>query len=252
MFTSRQLLASLIQPGLSGIFLLLGLGYAATAQALTLNSTYGIWSNPIGGENIRFAQDGSESQIRWGIAVPSSDLLSDQSGLGFQGIGDTTVEIDQLFQVGTLRHSNRPVRTGTSIDGVSLTVGFNFAELEQPALFDFEFTIDETANIAGSCPYPGIIPCSDQISWVTSSTSRTLLYNDQEYTLELAGVRQGFTNDLQESFISQEGGMNTAFLFGRLTAAPTSQPVPESGVGVGLLTIALLGFGWRQRKSANH
>jgi len=224
--------------------------FAASANALTLGSSSGTWSNTIGGSNISYGTVGSESQVRWGVATPNS-------GLGFTGVGSSSFGIGSIFQVGTLRHFNNPVQGGTAASSVNLTTVLNFSNVGGSPLsksFDFNFGIDETPNSGdvANCPYVSTIPCSDKIFIPTAFPTDTFTIGNTAYTLQLLGFSKTVGGSIVNSFISDESQTNTAYLYGKITAAPVSKDVPEPTTlaGVSLLGAYLLTQGRKLKVKA--
>lgn len=214
-----------------------------TASAsVTLGLSEGVWSNPVGGTNITYLFDqfvaygnGKSDQIWWGTQSQGQG----QSGLGFTGATPPpdTFDLGDPFEVGMLRHFNNPIEFGTHATAVDLTVSLAF---DDPAGVsgDFTFTllINETLNSPG--------PVDDIISFPTSMSSETIEIGGNVYVLQLLGF--GDTpGDLQDQFVSPEGGTNATYLWGRLTQPAIPAP--------GALLLGAMGtvlVGWlRQRRT---
>lgn len=221
----------------SAIALALGTTLAALpAQALTLNSSVGTWGSVTGGSSINYTTVGLEQQVRWGDPA----TLNGQSGLGFTGIGALLLNPGSLFQVGTLRHFNQPIWSGTAASAVDLSISLNFLEAGLQT-FDFSFDIDETPN-SGTCAYFSVTPCADKVSWASALPAQSFVASGVEYTLELLGFSSTLGGPLVADFISQEGGNNTAYLYAKVTEVP-SEDVPEP---LGILgVLAAIGLGRR-------
>ncbi len=215
------------------------------AEAITLTSVSGSWSEPQGGSNIRYVEQGGASQIFWG--EPGFVQLG-QSGLSFLGSQNIEIETEAAFQVGQLTHFNMPVVTGTAVSAVNLTIGLLFEDIDQSDVFEFVFSIEETPNgRVEDCPYVGLPPCPDRISWTSLSSSNAIIIDGQAYILQLLGFQDPLTGVYEDGFISQEGSQNQALLFGRLVLAPPSQDVPEPGLWIGLVSAAAYGvYRWRR------
>ncbi len=211
-----------ISVSLPGLILLASWGGMTTeVSALTLSGSVGYWSNPIIEQNantrIQYQTFGFENQIRWGIPATSG---APNSALGFTGVGATTFNPGDIFQLGTLRHYNNPVfaPSPTAVD-LSLNLAFSNPGISQN--FRFTFNINETPNNltshpGGVCPYFSITPCSDRIAWSNAISSNTFNVGGINYQLELLGFRNSPTGGLVTEFISQENQINTVSLFGRL------------------------------------
>jgi len=238
-------LSTLAKTTLSGVAITATLGcLASSADALTLASSSGSWGSAVGGINVTDQTvavgfgNGTENQVRWGISVGSG-----QSGLGFTGVGLTNFEIDQIFEVGTLRHFNTPISGGTGADSVPLNIALSLSDPLINQTFDFNFVIDETSNVP-PCQFasdPGN-PCSDKISFSNAVSSSNFMIDGTKYTLELLGFRDTPAGTPVNAFISQEGSTNSATLFAKITTPPSEKvPEPTAMVGLGLLGLYIMG-----------
>ncbi len=218
------------------------LAISTTAQALTLNSSSGSWSNAVGGSGINYTTVDGKSQVRWGSPVGSQ-----QSGLGFTGVGSTTILPGTSFVVGTLSHFNQPIWAGAA-SGVDLTINLDLVGLGSH-LFKFTMAIDETPN-SGTCAFYSVTPCADKISWVNAQAPQTFTSGGKNYTLTLTGFTNAPNGSLVTDIISQEGGNNAAYLYASLTQVkPPTDDVPEPMGALGLLGAIALGW-WRKPKVA--
>ncbi len=225
---------------LTGGLLLVAL--IGSANAVTISAVDGTWTGTTGGSNVNYQTVAtsygnlSEDQVRWGTGS------SGQSGLGFTGVGTPyTFNINDVFEIGQLRHFNNPINAGTAASQAFLTISMNFSD---PAglngAFDFTFAIDETSNAPGP-------PLSDDlITFPASYASETFEISGIDYTLQLLGFGD-ISTSLLDDFSSPEGGTNDTLLWGRIT---TPNPVPEPATmllfGIGLLGLA----GVNRRKHA--
>jgi len=237
-------LSLLTKTTLSGLAITATIGcLSASADALTLASSSGTWGSTVGGIDVTKSTvavgfgNGTENQVRWG-----ESLGSGQSGLGFTGVGLTNFGIDQIFEVGTLRHFNTPISGGTGADEVPLDIALSFSDPLIGQTFDFNFVIDETSNDP-PCKYtsdPGN-PCSDKISFSDAFSSSTFMIDGTKYTLELLGFHDTPTGTPVNEFISQEGDTNQTKLFAKITTSTEKVPEPTTMVGLGLFGLYLLG-----------
>jgi hypothetical protein len=214
----------------------------AASAAVTLGLSEGVWSNPVGGTDITYLYDqfdlygnGKSDQILWGTGYFDPEL---QSGLGFTGAAPppATFGLGDPFQVGKLEHYNNWLVSGTQATAADLTVGLAF---DDPAgvsgNFTFTLLIDETSNVPD--------PVDDIIYFPESISAETIEIDGTVYVLELLGFGDD-PGDLQEQFVSPEGGTNETFLWGRLTQRPII-PAPGAlllgAMGTGLI-------GWLRRR----
>ncbi|ERT05277.1 putative rTX protein [Lyngbya aestuarii BL J] len=213
------------------------------ANALTLNSSSGSWSNPIGGEFIQYQTIGKENQIRWGDSLG----LGEQSGLGFTGVDATELELENVFEIGTLSHFNNVIYGNTAASAVNLTLDLDFVELGMKT-FDFNLEIDETPN-DGNCMYYSVSnDCSDKISFPTAFSPESFEIDGVSYTLSLVGFSYGADQSILSDFISQEKMTSEAILYGKITAvenltAFSTQPgkqVSEPQTLGGILALGLI------------
>lgn len=209
---------------------------ATNANALTLNSTNGVWSNPIGGSNISYETIGDENQIRWGTPAGSRSADDENSGLGFTGVGVTPIVIESEFLLGTLRHFNNPVSLSTIVTSVDLVIALDLAGIGIKE-FEFTFLIDETANSLNPCPYGDTQPCADAITWNNAFAPQNFSDGGINYTLELLGFGSGGSIT---QFISDEGTTNSAGLYARITQDSRNVPTPAAVLPVltGMLSAA--------------
>lgn len=217
---------------------------------------------------VEFVEADGASQVRWGNPASGGEKVyvktgknkgywkevfdyQDKSGLGFKGVQDLSVEAGNIFNLGSLIHYNKPIYDPAATQ-VDFSLALNFADLGlDEQLFNFSLNIDETPNNQKNCPYTttGSGGCSDRITWEQSITSEnTFNFEGEDYTLELVGF--GNVNNsqvtfdsfqIQQDFISQEGGESKANLYGRLTKiakgdhASEEIPEPAALLGLGLL-----------------
>ena len=189
------------------------------------------------------------------IWVPPT--YKNQSGLGYAGVSNLDVDVNEVFNLGQLTHFNQTIwgdgLAGTNSEfSLQLDLGDGIGSKN----FDFAFSIDETRNNKGNnnngkdCAYHTTagLGCSDKIAWDFSLNEKnTFEYEDEKYSLELVG----FGSDLSSSnivneFISQEGGDNSANLFARLVKVDTTKDIPEPASLLGLAGLGL--FFARSRK----
>jgi hypothetical protein len=240
-------LSTLAKTTLSGVAITATLGcLASSADALTLASSSGSWSNvlldngitvnPPGGNTVEFLTVGNESQVRWG--VPLSD---EKSGLGFTGVTSQSFDVGEMFSVGTLRHFNQSV-TQPFVTKADLGITLDFITPSVSQTFNFTFDINETINQPPpACPV-GNPPCADIVTLPSTFPTETFNIGGVDYTLELLGFRDPVTGEPVKQFVSPENGKpNSATLFAKITTPSEKVPEPTAMVGLGLFGLYLIG-----------
>lgn len=186
----------------------------------------------------------------WHVA-PTADF---QSGLGFAGVSDLSLDIGQVFNVGQLTHFNQTIwGDGTDATTASLSLDLNFGETGLGTqTFDFDISIDETLNSAAICDYQTDEGkgCSDRIAWDFSIDQESAFeFGGEQYTLELVGFsEQVAASSIVNDFISQEEGDNSANLFARLVKVDGTQEIPEPASLLGLAGLSLFAVGTRKKR----
>ena len=193
---------------------------ADPAPTLSISAT--LFHSPVGGTSITYCgQAGSPSctttpadQVRWGQPWDGTN----KSGLGFDKSTSQVITYGTSFAIGTLTHFNFPTTAGTSATGVSLDLHIVVdPSIPGPSLFDstitIPFTINETPN-AEPCPFPSTIgnPCSDKITFGTSTFQLTNTSNNTVYDLQILGFVDVVNPTPVSELISQEGGTSSAVL----------------------------------------
>ena len=196
----------------------------ARAESVTLSSSTGTWSNPVGPGvgTVSYQTVAGENQIRWGNSA--SFPVNSKSGLGFKGIAPPplTFNTGTEFEVGDLRHFNNPINSGTQITSAKLTIHLAFSDPSGlNGTFPFTFNIDETPNTGTPTQN------ADHISFGGGGfANETVNIGGTLYTLQLLGFRDA-ANQLVSQFDSLEGSTNSATLVGQITSElPPSTVVP--------------------------
>jgi hypothetical protein len=188
--------------------------------APTLTITSATFHTPVGGSSISFCGQTAApaclapppTQVRWGQPAGPTE----QSGLGFAASAPHTISYGVSFPIGSLTHFNFPTFSGTSASGVSLDLHLRVdPSIAGPALFDqsitIPFTIDETTN-AEPCPYPSTTPCSDKITFGTSTFALNSTADFTVYDLQILGFVDPNTPTPVSGLISDENGNSSAVL----------------------------------------
>jgi hypothetical protein len=217
---------------------------ASSVEALVLDDIVGSWSNMVGaGATEEYRTVGDEVQALWG--TPGS---SGKSGLGFTPNQALPIVLDGEFEIGTLRHFNNTIQPPAAT-AVDLTTDLTFTDPDGSSTFPFTFSIEETEN-QEPCPYPSTTPCSDRIGFPGEMPFEEFDVNGGTYRLDIVGFKVSPTDPLLEEFISNEGGTNSALLYGEITLTrlevdidikPGSCPNPLNLRNKGVLPVAVLG-----------
>jgi len=229
----------------------------SSAATITFSNMVATWSDVVGGTNVNFAGNGTgDATIQWGTPVNQPN----QSGYNFEGLG---VPIEVVlppsptpdFVLGEFTHFNFPIRVGTSLSSVRLTIGTD-VEVDGSPLGNYSFVYDvlhnETPNGANPCADGGangvgvnINGCADNVSTQFNALSDSFQIGSDLYTLDIRGFLLNGNPLL--SFWTIENQENTAQVLARVQL--TTQQVPEP------MTLALVGSGlaaaaWRRRRRA--
>jgi hypothetical protein len=203
-----------------------GVGQAVADPAPGFSIQSVNFSNAISGDPTSVSYCGSSpqspcainpfAQVRWGI--PGG--LTDQSGLGFDPAASHVVVYNDTFDLGTLTHFNWPTIDGTWASAVDLDLHLRIdPSIAGPAIFDqtiqIPFTVHETPNddTVTPCPYsPSLTPCSDKITFGTSTFDLGAASATTNYELDIVGFFDAATSTTVDGLVSEESASTSAVL----------------------------------------
>ena len=231
----RSIFASL----LSGLLLL---ATAGGASALSMTGMSVDWQNVTGGTNINYYEAyvgfGShlESRAMWGESSYGSYI---QSGLGFTAASTpAALELNQVFDLGILRHFNMPVLMDTAASALQLALDVfitDTAGFDQTLSLLVDFNIDETPNNGSSD--------ADIVNFAAPD-----LASGANLVLKLVGFGTSPDNLVSE-IATDEWWTSTTHMYGVITEGVVSAPVPTPEPAT--MVLASLGFGalaWARRR----
>lgn len=215
----------------------------SASGAITLSSSNGTWSewqpqgltpDPI------LETSGSENRIRWGVPMTMANY--GQTFLGFRGESGVAITGGSPFLVGTLRHYNTPINTGTGVTSVDLDLAMDFGS--GPVLTSMTLDMTETVGDYGNG--------ADTVTLPTAFSAQSFQVNGTTYQLQLLGFRDG-SGDSVSSLVTpeprfcQSDNQRCAGLWAEVSE--TTTPIPAPGAlllaGLGAVAVSLL----RQRRT---
>jgi hypothetical protein len=185
------------------------------------------FSNVVGGTMIDYCGQAGYAacgatpvdQVRWGEPA----FTVEKSGLGFDPAASHVLAYNTSFALGTLTHFNLPTYSGTWASGVTLNLQLRVDPSTGGApLFDapisIPFTVDETPNDSTmTCPYPSISPCSDKITFGTSTFQLGHATATTAYQLSINGFIDPTSFATKDGLISEESMQTSAVLVATLS-----------------------------------
>ncbi|MGE3933334.1 MAG: THxN family PEP-CTERM protein [Rhodospirillaceae bacterium] len=229
----------------------------AEAVTFTIHDVTYEWTGTTGGDagNIVERTVGNREEVRWGVPFQGDpNSIDNRSGLGIEpdfgvfGALPFNVTENQNFPLGKLTHFNLPLQLGPIPSSAFLDVSVQI-EVDSQTInagpFMFRFDIEETFNQA-PCPafqISGTV-CDDRITPFTAAP-QTFSFDSQEFTITITGFCVTCNGgDPLPTFITEEGGLRSAFLIAQITVVDrppqAGEPATLLGFGFGLAGLALV------------
>lgn len=215
---------------------------------------YGYWHKGWHWEKVAVTKEKEKWVDNGNWVAPTADY---KSGLGFEGVSNLSLDVGEIFNIGTLTHFNQTINDNAA-NSAELSLALDFGAGIGSQTFDFVMSVDETVNNEGynnngaDCAYytESGKGCSDKITWdFALDQESSFTYNNEEYSLELVGFAESLaTQNLVSHFISQEKADNSASIFARLVKVDTTKDIPEPASLLGLAGLGL--FVARSRKKS--
>lgn len=174
--------------------------------------------------------------------------LTGSSQLAFDGIGSDAGDagyqagLGSVFSLGTLKYTNMPTYFSQGVNGVDLSVGVGFGNLNTSRVFNFRAAINNTWNVPGDNP--------DTVSLSGFSSPFQFSYAGNNYRFSLLGFSSNGGASFNNSFTIGEGQFIKTQLYGRFDTVEM-EPVPVPAA-LGLFAsglIGLVGLGHRSRRA---
>ena len=215
------------------IIFLLYLLISTTANALTVDTVSGIWTDIDGGDNVTGMLS---SEIRWG-----SGTGTNRSGFSFDGNNSINFEIGESFSLGEFTHYNY-VDYGSYVYSADLAITLLFSDpsgIEET--LNFTFDLVETPNNATPTTNPAN---NDIVSFPLSYAVETFEIDNVEYTLKLIGFGDDVSSIVNQ-FSTTERASNTTTLWAQVTAPV---PIPAAAWLLGSGLVGLVGLRRKMKK----
>ena len=212
------------------------------AGPITISNVTGTWqnANPAAAATYANAAGSLEDFVHWG----GTGSAANDSGYRFDPIdGSLNPTLATPFALGTFTHQNQTI-FGTPISSVQYAFGFS-TNGDPIALNDiFNFSHNETPNTPGTCVYASLTPCADAVVVSSVNLNSLIDVGGDLYFFNLLGFSTNGGATISSQFISQEGGNNSAVLYGMVT----SRPVPDGGATMLMLGACMVGIATLRNK----
>lgn len=228
-------------------------GGGAWANVVSFSDMTASWSNVIGGQSVAYESHQTVATVRWGQTATSN---GEKSGYRFEAGDDFATTLQQNispdFVLGTFTHSNKPILTNSSIEGIRLTITAQVTVnglAQGPKNFIYDFIHDETPNdpATGVCANGGpngqginSAGCADKVMVNFNQLSDSFSIGEDVYSLEI----RGFLSEgaLFEEFWTVEERDNRRSLAAGVSLWQTIQPDPQQISAPAVLTTFGMGL----------
>jgi len=231
----------------TALFVILAIAGRASASPIVISDIVGGWQNatPAANATIVNAANQASDFVHWG----GNANASLDSGYRFDPTDNPVgYTLGTPFALGVFTHINQPITAGTSITSIDYLFGFTTNGVPNTLTDTFHFDHNETTN-SNPCafPSPSGTPCDDIVTVSSVNLNAHILVpgpGGDDFFFNLLGFSTNGGATIGSQFFSQEGGSNSATLYGILTTEPigTQDVVPEPAslmlMGTGMAFLA--------------